>query len=652
METSAVHNRIVRFGTFEVDVRSGELRRSGLKIKLQDQPFQLLAVLLERPGDLVTREDIQRRLWPSNTFVDFDLALNAAVKKLRQALNDDAGTPRYIETLPRRGYRFVFPVAAEESLVSRPLPGAGGPAQEHVPAISVKRHGMKVAGWVLMAGIPVVLFLVLIALNFAGLRELSLGKGLTRVFGWPHGATPPTRIESIAVLPLENLSHDPEQEYFADGMTDALTAELATIGALRVISRTSAMEYKGSKKRLTDIARELNVDAVVEGSVMRSRNRVRITAQLIDTARDRHLWAENYERDVGDVVTLQGEVARAIAQEIQVKLTPVEQARLASARPVNPEAHELYLKGRFYWNKLSPDGLKRGLEYFQQAVEKDPNDALAYAGIADCYVFFADADIAPPKEVIPQAKQAVAKALSLDESLAEAHASLAMVKFLYDHEWAAAEKEFKRAIALNPSYSTRVVGYPFYLLAMGRTQEAMAEINRTYSLDPVGLLTNSALGWLLCLTPQYDQAIEQERKTLELFPESDSAALDLAWAYEQKGLFPEALAEYQRAERLSPDTPKMSATLRQGYLKAGAKGYWESKLQLFRAQSKREYVPPYFFAVTYASLGDRDRAMEWLEKEYQEGHDGVVYLKVDPHFDSLRSDPRFQAMVRRMNFPP
>jgi len=298
METSAVHNRIVRFGTFEVDLRSGELRRSGLKIKLQDQPFQLLAVLLERPGELVTREDIQRRLWPSNTFVDFDLALNAAVKKLRQALNDDAGTPRYIETLPRRGYRFVFPVEPEDNLVPQPLPGAGDIPQEHVPAISPKTPGTKVAGWVLMAGIPVVLFLVLIALNFAGLRELSLGKGLTRTFGWSHGATPPTRIESIAVLPLENLSHDPEQEYFADGLTDALTAELATIGALRVISRTSAMEYKGSKKRLTDIARELNVDAVVEGSVMRSRNRVRITAQLIDTARDRHLWAENYERDM------------------------------------------------------------------------------------------------------------------------------------------------------------------------------------------------------------------------------------------------------------------------------------------------------------------------------------------------------------------
>ncbi len=643
MESSVRPPRLIRFGVFEVDPEAGELRKQGLKIKLQEQPFQVLALLLEQPGRVVTREELQNKLWSTETFVDFEHGVNTAISKIREALGDSAENPRFVETLPRRGYRFIYPVEVGEH-------PRGAPALSEVPREGRKGPPLP-KRWAIPIGVFSLFAVVglLVALNVGGLRDrmMSLvGASVSRRMPLP-------KIESIAVLPLENLSHDPEQEYFADGMTEALTAELAKIGALRVISRTSAMHYKGTKRHLTDIARELNVDAVVEGSVMRSGNKVRITAQLIQAATDRHLWAENYERDLGEVVTLQGEVARAIAQGVKIKLTPMEQIQLSRTRPVNPEAHELYLKGRFYCDQRTEDRLKKGIDYFRRAIARDPTDGLAYAGLADCTMFLAVFDIAPPKEVIPQAKEAIAKALALDKSLPEAHASLAMVTFLYDRDWLTAEKEFKLAIELSPSYVTGGgIGYPLYLLAMGRKEEAIAEAKRAHALDPVGHLTNAAFGYLLFLAHQYDEAIEQNRKTLELFPDSVLVPIHLVDVYEQKGQFQEALKEYQRAEGLSGTTTKTAAELRRAYLKAGVKGYWQSKLELLRAEAKRRYVPPYFFAIAYASLGDKDRALDWLEKEYQEGHDGLVFLKVDPHFDGLRSDPRFQDLVRRMNFPP
>ncbi len=420
--------RGVRFGVFEVDLRSGELHKQGLKIKLQGQPIQILSVLLERPGELVTREELREKLWPADTFVDFEHGLNAAIKKLRAALGDSADNPRFVETLHRRGYRFIASV-----------------------------------------------------------------KGL----GAPVGGVGPAPIESLAVLPLENLSGDPEQEYFADGMTEALIGDLGKIGALRVISRTSVMQYKKVRKPLPEIARELNVDAVVEGSVLRADDRVRITAQLIRAVPEQHLWAQSYERDLRDILVLQREVARAIAREIKIALTPEEQTRLASARPVNPEAYETCLKGRFYWYKLTPQDLETALQYFELALEKDPNYALAYIGIADVWGARAFFGVVPPREAFPKDNAAGLRALELDDTLAEGHYGLGSIRSFYEWDWAAGEAEYQRAIELNPNFARVRIFYGHFLSSMRRPQEGMAQFERGLELDPLNSAFQAFSGWNL-----------------------------------------------------------------------------------------------------------------------------------------------------------
>src|SRR5437870_8638739 len=358
----------VRFGVFEVDLRAGELRKRGVKIKLQDQPFQILQILLERTGEVATREEIRGRIWPADTFVDFDQGLNNAIKRLRESLSDSPDNPRFIETIPRHGYRFI---------------------------------------------------------------------GMT-------GSSTPGRMRSLAVLPLENLSHDPQQEYFAEGLTEALITTLAKIGELRVVSRTSAMLYENVRKPLSEIARELEVDAIVEGTVLRSGHRVRITAQLIDAAEESHLWAESYERDLRDVLTLQSELAQAIAREVQVRLTPQEQTHLAQVHPVDPEAYESYLKGRYYWNRRSVPGLAKAVQYFRRAIEKDPTYAAAYSGLADCLSVLGLYGVISPDESCGKAKSLALHALAMDHSLAEAYTSLAFATLFYDYDFVAAEKGFER----------------------------------------------------------------------------------------------------------------------------------------------------------------------------------------------------------------
>jgi TolB-like protein/DNA-binding winged helix-turn-helix (wHTH) protein/Tfp pilus assembly protein PilF len=656
MNESNARPRQLRFSVFEVDLRTGELRKQGLKVKLHGQPFQILAMLLERPGELVTREEIREKLWPGDTFIDFEHSVNSSIKRLREALGDDPAAPRFIETLPRHGYRFIAPVEPHHPLTpsserrganaDSPPASGGGQGVVAVGAIHespLRRHWVAaVAG-----GFVAAVVAVLLALNAAG-----LGDRLLTALG-ARRAVPAPRIESIAVLPLENLSRDPEQEYFADGMTEELITNLGKISALRVISRTSVMQYKGTKKPLPQIARELNVDAVVEGTVQRSGDRVRITANLLHASTDRHLWAETYERDLRDVLTLQSEVARAIADEIKARVQPQEQARLATARPVNPEAHRLYLLGRFYWNKRTEEGLKNALDHFQRAVETDPTYAPAYAGLADSYLQLANSGFRPPNEFMPRAKAVAQKALDIDESLGEAHTTLAEAHKDYDWDWPACEKEFKRAIELNPNYATAHMWYAEYLSLTRRHAEAIAEAQRAQQLDPLSPVIRVVLaiygGYFYAR--QYDEAIRTLRDAVSLFPEYPQPYWCLVAVYEAKGMYQEAIAAYQKAESLSGASPAEVAALGQAYAKGGMRGYYLWKIEKLREKSKHDYVRPVDLAYLYAGLGEKDQAFSYLENAYQDRDWMLNLLQIEPAFDPLRSDSRFQDLLRRMNFP-
>jgi TolB-like protein/Tfp pilus assembly protein PilF len=480
------------------------------------------------------------------------------------------------------------------------------------------------------------------------LLALLVGFGAGKVREWLRPVAP--RIQSLAVLPLQNLSGDAGQEYFADGMTEELTTDLSKIGAVRVISRTSAMRYKGANKSLREIARELNVDGVVEGSVQRSGNRVKITAQLILASTDTHLWADSYERELRDVLALQDDVAKSIANEIKIKLTPGELNRLTSSRAVNPEAYEAYLKGRYFWSKRTQEGEQKGLEYFQQAVSLDPGYAPAYSGVADSYIVLGAHGHLPVNDAFPKARTAAIKALELDEGLAEAHVSLATVKTFYDWDWPGSEREFKRALELNPNYATAHHWYSHYLVNVGRLDEAVAEIKRARELDPFGVTVNIWLATTLYYSHRYDQAIDQSRKILELYPEWSEVHGSIGDCYAQKGMLAEAVAEWQKTLTASGQN-QLASSLEQAYAVGGYTGYLRKQLDQLKASSQTKPVSPLEFAYTYASLGEKDHAIEWLERAYEE-RDPWLYVKAEPKLDSLRSDPRFKDLLRRLGLPP
>jgi TolB-like protein/Tfp pilus assembly protein PilF len=509
-----------------------------------------------------------------------------------------------------------------------------------VPALGRPRGAPLHRRWALGAGVLVLVGIaVLVGLNVAGLRDRLLGRA-----GAP-------KIESIAVLPLANLSGDPEQEYFADGMTDALIAELGQIGSLRVISRTSVMQYKGAKRSLPQIAKELNVDAVIEGSVLRSGDRVRITAQLIGAVPERHLWARNYERDLRDVLTLQGEIARTIADEVKANVTPDVQARLARARRVNPDAYQAYLKGRYFWNKRTEDGSKRAIAYFEQALEVDPAYAMAWAGLADCYNILANYDFVPPKEGFAKAKEAATRALELDDTLAEGHTSLGYVKLNLEWDWPDAERELKRALELNPSYATAHHWYSDYLGTTGRHEEAIAEIRRAQQLDPLSPMINTMAGIALYGAHRYDQASDQLRRVLEMDPNFALAHFWLGRTYEQKGQWESAIAEHQKAAAALGGGAYAMAALGHAYAAAGRRSDALKTLAALDEMRKTAYVSPYAIGVVHLGLSQREQALEWLERAYEERDVRMLDLKFDPRLDPLRSVPCFQELLRRMNFP-
>ena len=645
---------VLRFGAFEVDLREGELRKSGLRIRLQEQPFQVLVILLERPGKIVNREELRQRLWPSDTFVDFDHSLNSAVKKLREALGDQPDNPRFVETLHRRGYRFVAPVEGQPcaSEVQADLQGLKQDPEERKAIPTPQSQPVARAAWFKKrSALPWIATAAIFVMVLAAFTA-NVGGWRDRLVGGSGTGSNPDHIHSLAVLPLANLSRDPGQDYFADGMTEALITDLAQIGSLRVISRTSVMHYKGTSKTLPEIGRELKVDVVVEGAAQTSGGRVRITAQLIRAADDRHLWAESYERDVRDVLALQDEVARTIANEIKVKLTPQEQGLLTSARPVNPQAHELYLKGRYYWNKRTPEALNKSLEYFRQAIDKDPSYALGYAGMADAYAMLGSGEygILPPKEAFPKAEAAAMKALELDSALAEPHATLGYSKD-FDWDWQGAEREFKQAIDLNPGYTTAHHWYALHLTTLGRNTEAIAEIRKAQSLDPLSLIISADVAWVFYFARRYEQEGEQARKTLEMDSNFAIAHMYLSYSYLHMGNHKEAVAEMKKAVDLSGGSLPMVGNLAYIYALAGRRYEAIKILNDLKARSKREFVSPDVLAQIYTGLGDKDHAIAWLEKGYEQRSDFTGLLKVLPELDPLRSDPRFEALVRRVGLP-
>jgi TolB-like protein/tRNA A-37 threonylcarbamoyl transferase component Bud32/lipoprotein NlpI len=499
------------------------------------------------------------------------------------------------------------------------------------------RRGWRVAVGI-ATGVVAVFAVLLVGLNVGGWRDRLLG----------HVTAP--HIQSLAVLPLENLSGDPEQGYFADGMTEALITDLASIKGLRVISRTSAMRYKGSEKSLQEIARELNVDAVVEGSVLRSGDQIRIMAQLIEAATDRNLWAESYKRDARDVLALQSEVARAIVKEIQIKLSPQQESRLLAARSVKPDAYDAYLRGRYFWNQRDREGVMKGLMYFQQAVEIDPTYALAHVGVADSYVLLGGTHQLAPQEAFPKAKAAALKALQIDATAAEAHASLALIRQL-EWDWMGAEREYENALALNPGYAITHQWYSLLLSETGRHEEAVVEAQRAAELDPLSAIISFNLGQVLYAARRYREARRAIQRTLEVSPDFFPARYYLGQVYLQEGKFEEGIAELQKATRLSPGDDGTKAMLGYAYALSGRKGEAQGVINDLKEQSSRRYVSSYLIATIYAGLGKKREAFEWLEKAYKQQDSELPWIGVEPQLDPLRSDPRFGDLVGRMNFP-
>ena len=620
----------IRFGAFELDLASRELRKHGVKIKLRGQPFQVLAMLLERPGEIVTREEIRGRLWPQHTFVDFEHSVNSAIKRLRQALGDSPLHPRFIETLPRLGYRFIAQAGTIDSGEALRPPG--------LPFVP-RRRGR----WIGAAALALIAasVAVLIALNAFGLRDRVLRR-----------STPIPKIESIAVLPLENLSGDPGQEYFADGMTEVLVTNLGKVGALRVISRTSVMRYKHTNKPLPEIARELNVDAVVEGTVLRSGDKVRVTANLVDAKHDRHLWAETYETNLRDILVVQGDAARSIVSAIKVKIAPQEQTALVNSRPVNPEAHDAYLLGRYQWDRRTEESLQRAREHFEKAIAIDPQYAAAYAGLADSYTVLGDNGLRRPRDVFPQAKAAARKALQLDPSLAEAHTSLASVMKAYDWDWQGAEKEFKRALELNPNYSTAHQFHGELLECVGRYDDAVAELKRARELDPFAPRVHTILAWVLYLARRYDEGLAAVQKGFEIDRYHGALIFVRAELYLQKGMYAQALADYHEAETLLPGPYYPQLGLARGYAHSGETRKARELLGKLSIVAKHTYVMPSSMAAAYSDLGDKEQAIAWLEKAYEERDPWLgLTLRSEPAFDSLRSETRYQSLVHRLNLP-
>ena len=636
---------IFKFGPYELRSRAKELHKYGVKVRLRPQPFQVLQVLLEHAGEVVTREELRAQLWASDTFVDFEHGLNTAVKELRGALSDSAAEPRYIQTLPRVGYRIIVPVSVEKPAplsVAAPLQDA---VEERVVSETVSRfRALLVAGLRhrrMLSGIAVALIV-----------------GLGVYARWTYVRAKPAPLTGrsmLAVLPFANLTGDASQEYFSDGLTEEMITRLGNFDPRRlgVIARTSVMHYKNGSPALEQIGRELGVQYVIEGSVRRDANQVRISAQLIQVRDQTHLWARQYDRELKDLLVLQSEVAKDIANEIQLTLgehkTVIATAQ-PSLTPQQYEAYDLYLKGRYFWNKRTPEGFQQATEYFQQAIGKGPNYARAYAGLADTFGLMSTWSQVRSNEFMPKARAAAEKALELDESLAEAHTSLALVAETYDYDWQTAEREFRRAIQLNPDYATAHQWFAESLSWQGRFDEALAESERARQLDPLSLIIATDHGSILYFSRQYDRAIAQCRAVLDMDPSFPRTGGILLSSYAQEGRYVEALAEVEKLRRSNGEGWYWSS-LAYVYGRTGQQEQARLALEILeRLVGDSQTHPGWTQALLHAYLGvgRKEDAIALLQKAGAQHSSLLVLLKVDPVYDPLRSDPRFQQLLRRV----
>jgi TolB-like protein/DNA-binding winged helix-turn-helix (wHTH) protein/Tfp pilus assembly protein PilF len=642
MEAPASSRRRVHAGLFEVDLGAGEVHKSGRKVPLQEQPFRVLAILLERPGEIITREELQARVWPADTFVSFDEGINTAIRKLRVAFGDAADNPRFIETIPRRGYRFLAPVHDAVAESAQPSESVA------VSDATVERPLILPRGipWLVIAGSAAALLIALASVTYLKRSHSSANSTIQK------------RV-MLAVLPFQNMSNDPGQEYFSDGLTEETITDLGQLSPehLGVIARTSAMAYKHTNKTVSQIGQELGVAYILEGSVRREGGEARVSAQLIRVSDQTHLWAQNYERELHDLLQMENELGKAIARQVQINLTPQQEIDLSKMRTVNPAAYDLYLKGRFYWNQRNPAAIKESIGYLQRATVQDPNFALAYVGLADAYNMSNIVGAYSAKESLPQAREAATKALALDPSLAEAHAALGMVKSHYDFDLAGAQREFLKAIELNPNSAYAHLFYSnCYLSPMGRMSDAIAENQRALELDPLSLPINNFMGMTYMFAGNYEKAYQQFQHTIAMDPTFPLAHQYFSWLLVTMGRYEESIQENQKSELLSGSSPEDAAAeaamMLQAFKTGGEKGFWQKNLERTLKQPGGESADPAGIASAYALVGDKDNAFKWLDKAYdaRDGED-IMLLKCVPPFKILHGDPRFADLLRRLGLP-
>ena len=657
---------IFRFSVFELDLRSGELRKSGIRVSLQQQPFEVLLCLLERPGELIGRDELRQRLWPQDTFVDFEHGLNAAVKRLRDSLCDSADTPRFIETVPRRGYRFIAPVSRtggvpdassglgqdpaivqRASAVETRTPPVATPS-ESTPIVEISAaRGLepRVASHRRLSGLSAAVTIVVLGLVLAMSLiwigpELLLGR---RASGAPA-------IHAIAVLPLENLSGHSDQEYVADGMTEAMIIRLGSLRSLRVISRTSVMQFKGTRKPVPEIARALNVDAVVTGSVQRAGDRIRITAQLIRSDPEEQLWSDSYDRELRDVLALQTEVALVIAQQVGSVVTGPAKTRLATvSATVSPDVYDHYLKGRFQFNKYTKDSIENSIRLFKVAIAGDATFAPAYVGLASAYSALGTITIgaAPPSDVLPMAVAAALRALELDPTLADAHALLGNIQ-QQDWQWFEAEARLRRALELNPSHARAHAQLGWWLLCRGRPEEAIVSSRYGRDLDPLAEDLHASFGVTLYNARHYDAAIRELRRLLAINPDNTQALMMLGLSLVETGRFEEAVHALELGASRSNRSPMMLGALAGAYGRGGHHGQARRLVDELIALRKTSYVTAGAFVFAYMGLGEYDQGFAWLERGYAERTSIMKFIKVNPIYDPVRTDPRFIDLVRRV----